>query len=335
MERQTKASLSEAEQLKSIIRNHLENSKIVDSLKSEITKDQKFSLNEKNHILQKLKTEGILSSILKTIPKKKFTSGVATGGGTTFTKTAGREVAEHEEVDPKKRYLSVQVQKGAAFVDFINPREDEWLLVTVSFLKGRSTSKPVLASTDPLFNHEALFEFEKPREDPTSMVRMKAPVMVIVQRQRRNEKPVVLANEHIDWRILLHSNSVEMNIELKPVDLKHKGSIGAITINLDLHPYLAKNELLPELSVTKQQDLEKKYDAEETQKFLDYANDWWKDYKEIKPGFKNRLVKLFAQTDDRNNNPYVPVCALIYPLRAEYLIDSPNHAARFVSLIPF
>lgn len=88
--------------------------------------------------------------------------------------------------------------------------------------------------------------------------------MVIVQRQRRNEKPVVLANEHIDWRILLHSNSVEMNIELKPVDLKHKGSIGAITLNLDLHPYLAKNELLPELSVTKQQDLEKKYDAEET-----------------------------------------------------------------------
>ena len=58
-------------------------------------------------------------------------------------------------------------------MDFINPREDEWLLVTVSFLKGRSTSKPVLASTDPLFNHEALFEFEKPREDPQSMVRMK------------------------------------------------------------------------------------------------------------------------------------------------------------------
>ena len=71
------------------------------------------------------------------------------------------------------------------------------------------------------------------------------------------------------------------------------------------------------------------------QKFLDYAHDWWNDFKTIRQSHKNRLVKIFAETDDRESSVYKPVCSLIGPMMADRLIESPLHAARFVSLIPF
>ena len=71
------------------------------------------------------------------------------------------------------------------------------------------------------------------------------------------------------------------------------------------------------------------------QKFLEYANEWWTEYKTIRPSHKNRLVKIFAETDDREASVYKPVCSLIHPMIADRLLDTPLHAARFVSLIPF
>lgn len=93
--------------------------------------------------------------------------------------------------------------------------------------------------------------------------------------------------------------------------------------------------MLIEEIVNKQISLESRFESESIQKFLDYANDWWADYKSIKPQFKTRLVKIFAETDDREASVYKPVCSLIAPMIADRLLDSPLHAARFVSLIPF
>ncbi len=70
-------------------------------------------------------------------------------------------------------------------------------------------------------------------------------------------------------------------------------------------------------------------------RFLDYAHDWWNDFKSIRQSHKNRLVKIFAETDDREQSIYKPVCALVAPMMADRLLESPSHAARFVSLIPF
>jgi hypothetical protein len=102
-----------------------------------------------------------------------------------------------------------------------------------------------------------------------------------------------------------------------------------------LTPNLTATELLIEESVNKQISLETRFEQESIQKFLDYANDWWSDFKSIKPQFKSRLVKIFAETDDREASIYKPVCTLIAPMIADRLLESPLHAARFVSLIPF
>ena len=108
-----------------------------------------------------------------------------------------------------------------------------------------------------------------------------------------------------------------------------------LTIHLDLTPNLTATELLIEESVNKQISLETRFEQESIQKFLYYANDWWSYFKSIKPQFKSRLVKIFAETDDREASIYKPVCTLIAPMIADRLLESPLHAARFVSLIPF
>ena len=80
--------------------------------------------------------------------------------------------------------------------------------------------------------------------------------------------------------------------------------------------------------------MKNKFETESYQQFLDYAKEWYSEYKSIRASHTKRLVKIFAQTDDRSSI-YTPTWSLIYPLFASKMIDSPFHAARFVSLIPF
>ena len=51
--------------------------------------------------------------------------------------TPGKRKTKHDGLDPNKRYLSCNVIKGAAFVDFVNVRPDEHIQIAVSFLKNR------------------------------------------------------------------------------------------------------------------------------------------------------------------------------------------------------
>lgn len=37
-----------------------------------------------------------------------------------------------------------------------------------------------------------------------------------------------MGTKNIDWRPLLHTNAVEINAEVLPVDMTHQGSIGVI-----------------------------------------------------------------------------------------------------------
>jgi len=108
-----------------------------------------------------------------------------------------------------------------------------------------------------------------------------------------------------------------------------------LTIGLDLVPLLTKTESLLTESIDKQITLEDKFETEGIQKFLDYANDWWNDFKSIRDSHKSRLVKIFAETDDRESSVFKPVCTLIAPMIADRQLESPLHAARFVSLLPF
>ena len=65
-----------------------------------------------------------------------------------------------KSMDPNKRYLSCNIVHAKAFVDFVNPRDDEYLSIAVSFLKSRFLTKHVKADCDMMFDETFIFELE-------------------------------------------------------------------------------------------------------------------------------------------------------------------------------
>ena len=77
---QTKPSISnvQMEQVKSTIRDHLEKNKFMDSLKSAVAKDPRLNKLDRNQIIDKLKSEGVLNDIMNQIPTQKARAGATT-----------------------------------------------------------------------------------------------------------------------------------------------------------------------------------------------------------------------------------------------------------------
>lgn len=66
------------EQVKTTIRDHLEKNKFMDSLKSAVAKDPRLNKLDRNQIIEKLKSEGVLNDIMNQIPTTKARAGTAT-----------------------------------------------------------------------------------------------------------------------------------------------------------------------------------------------------------------------------------------------------------------
>ena len=56
------------EQVKGVVKEHLEKHKFFESLKSAVAKDPKLNKLDRNQIIEKLKSEGVLNEILQQIP---------------------------------------------------------------------------------------------------------------------------------------------------------------------------------------------------------------------------------------------------------------------------
>lgn len=159
----------------------------------------------------------------------------------TATKRPKKEI--DLELDPNKRYLSCTVVKGSAFVDFVNVRTDESVSIAISFLKNRYHTKQVLCSTDPIFDETFMFEFvadnNQIKFDAGALLKLNQPLHVTILKHRKNEKAVVIGTKMVEWRALLYCNQVEVNAEILPINLTQKGSLGVLTLHLDLTPPLS------------------------------------------------------------------------------------------------
>jgi len=59
------------EQVRGVVKEHLEKHKFFDSLKSAVAKDPKLTKLDRGQIIEKLKSEGILSDIISSLPTTK------------------------------------------------------------------------------------------------------------------------------------------------------------------------------------------------------------------------------------------------------------------------
>jgi CEP76 C2 domain len=180
------------------------------------------------------------------------------GAQDKVTAASGRKLRStetHDQIDPNKRYMSLTLVRGSAFADFVNVRTDESVSVAVSFLKNRYHTRMVQCSTDPLFDETFLFEFvgnnDQIKFDAANLLKLNQPIHITILKHRKNEKAVVIGTKSIEWRPLLFCNQVEINAEVLPISLTQKGSLGVLTLHLDLVPNLSQSELINEDAVNK------------------------------------------------------------------------------------
>ena len=218
------------EQVKSVVRSHLEQHKFFDSLKSAMAKDPKLGQLDRQKVIEKLKSEGVLTNIINDLPINKQQSKVAklnqemAALGTQQTKPRKVARTDHlDELDPNKRYMSCTVVRGSAFVDFVNERSDESISVAVSFLKQRYHTRMVQCSSMPAFDETFVFEFagdnDRIKFDAQVLLKLQQPLIITILKHRRNERAVVMGTKQIEWRSLLYCNQVEINTEVLPTNM--------------------------------------------------------------------------------------------------------------------
>jgi len=146
--------------------------------------------------------------------------------------------------------------------------------------------------------------------------------------------PTLVSSHRLDWRSVVGAtnNRLKTIIELMGVGAEAKVPVGVLEVKLEILPPFSDEECMTPEVVTTQLALEKSRQMEKERLFLSYSKQWWREFLALRPEHAERIVKIFAQDETGENRP---VCSYIKSLRCGRLLDSPRHAARFVSLIPF
>lgn len=105
-----------------------------------------------------------------------------------------------------------------ALVDYVTPKEDEFIYATVSFLKQRFQTRAYPAQTEVIFDEDDasfLYDFSSNeieanvvKHDPATLLKLNQSIHLTILKQKKNEKAVVLGTKNIDWRDVLHRNSI-------------------------------------------------------------------------------------------------------------------------------
>ncbi|TNN02888.1 hypothetical protein fugu_010375 [Takifugu bimaculatus] len=247
-------------------------------------------------------------------------------------------------VDPSRRYLYLQVLGGKAFLEHLQEPEPlpgqvcSTFTLYLHFRNQRFRSKPVPCACEPDLKEGFILNIHRDGSeggkmaDTTTMLSMCDPVHLVLIRTDTSNETTLVSSYFLDWRTVLTSPAGKtcFAVELLGVGSECKVPAGVLTVSLELYPPLT--EPLSADVISTQQALERQRTAEKERLFLVYAKQWWREFLEIRPSHQSKMVKIFAQDENGVNRP---VCSYVRVLRAGRLLESPRHAARFVSLLAY
>lgn len=260
---------------------------------------------------------------------------------------------QYEGVPPSsnKRCLFVQVLGGHAFLDHLSdpsPCPHAHFTLHIHFRGQRYHSRDVPCACEPDFREGFLLELEKKLPPPatggdvsTGVGRMIScadglsisdPVQIALTTTNHRGEVDLVGTCDLEWRRVLCevSGRFPLTVELRGVGAEAKITPGILDLRIDTVPQPMDPVHLDLFSA--QLGLEKQRRSEKERLFLVYARQWWKEYLQLRPEHSQRLVKIFASNETGDSQL---VSCYVRPLRAGRLLDSPRHAARFVSLFPF
>lgn len=244
-----------------------------------------------------------------------------------------------------RTYLRCDFVRASALVnELVDSRmtgELSQLRLHVLFQKQRYISAAVPASVEPIFDASCLFELlDFPISsiaDARRALRSTYALHVCltkIPQQEPAERAEIVGAAIIDWRYAALFDGEFISVELLPCD--HSSVIGSACgvmyvrlqlIHASKQALLSSSELVPTLIQQHQEDLSKS-----SRSFYLTAKDWWDRVRQSYPVVQERSIKVFAEDELRQHRC---VCSFVSPIKPCRTLDSPRHAARFVSLIPF
>ncbi|TNN39244.1 Centrosomal protein [Liparis tanakae] len=210
------------------------------------------------------------------------------------------------DVDRSRRQLYVQVLGGKAFLEHLQEPEPlpgqvcSTLTLYLHFRNQRFRSKPVPCALEPDLKEGFVLEVYRDGEcskmpDATSMLSLCDPVHLVLIRTDTSGETALVSSYFLDWRAVLGAPGGKtcFAVELMGVGSECKVPAGVLTVSLELLPPLT--ETLSAAVISTQQSLERQRTAEKERLFLVYAKQWWREFLDIRPSNRSKMVKIFAQ----------------------------------------
>ena len=162
---------------------------------------------------------------------------------------------------------------------------------------------PVPCSMEPAFDESFLLDLQPANSeslvDLATLLSIDSKVHLVLTHVKVSDEGVLsttlMASYDIEWRKALVAGGISVPAELlgagQRAKLRHP--IGVLDLRLDVVP-VPTTEIPPA-------DIERGLRASErraqdlNRQFFQYARLWWKEFVEIDPNFKDRLVKIFAE----------------------------------------
>lgn len=319
--------------IKTYLDTHLERTGIYDKLKKQFDNSE---LEDEDAIIKKLQEEGIIDNILENI--------------STWDKEKQKELNSTNL--PSKKGLLLKLKSANNFVDFIEADPSIRFGVDILFLGKRYCSKVIHAAQDMNFEQNFFLDFNLNFASHISnnfnlnsfeidnLLKLNSQIHIVfytVSSDGIEDIKNLIATKTIEWRwVLAYASWTIKSAEIYSAKSSmSKIQAGEVSLSISMLPFVDKKTLLPERCIFDQLNLEKKYSTKSHQEFVKFSNEWWEDYKNIRSSFSNRMIKLFVNTDDKENYSYKPASSVLFPITSGRGISTPYEAARFVSLIPY
>lgn len=279
-----------------------------------------LSPDSPSDILRIVKERGVLQQLLE---RMRSASGSTVAGAAKTLLVPG----------DGQFYLHVRLCGGRAFVDNLDISATAGkhlrLFAAVHFgsQRFRSTLQP--CSSSPQFDDDFVF-----RLDPTcfgfpdnDLIEVSTPFHIAVFREDTRQNVAELLGENIiDWRKTLKTGYLGLTVELCGAN----AGVPAGVIEMQFELIAATNVRYSESEVAERLDQQRTAITTADREFLVYARRWWSEYQGLRTSHRERKVKVFAET---TNGRMVPLTHFVSPLQADFAVNSPLEAARFVSLL--
>ena len=232
--------------------------------------------------------------------------------------------------------LHISLLPGVSFVSEFVDRTGHSYIVVIELGGQRFVSRPVACSKEPEFQDSFIVDFSDLKGSRDAM-KFPSPMHMLLLRKEPGSDGVleVVASENFEWRTLLSapSGGASVSIELTGTNAASKArlGVGKLNLRLDLVPFDQQLRFSKQL-VSEALEQESFALLNAHRSFCQYAQIWWQEYLETNNKFKKRLVKIFAENEW---GEFRATPTFVSPLRCGRTLDSPQHAARFLSLLSY